>query len=223
MRLLLVEDDRQVARQLLQTLKRAGYVVDVAYDGEEGEYLGANETYDTVILDIGLPIVDGLTVLRNWRASQLSMPVLILTARDTWREKVDGLRAGADDYLAKPFEMEELLARVEALIRRSAGHGSPTLEWGPISLDISRQQANQDGQPVELTPLEYRMLAYLMRYPEKIVSKTELTEHLYDQDFDRDSNVIEVLVTRLRKKFGAELIKTHRGRGYQLVKADDTG
>ncbi|MEA1889828.1 MAG: response regulator transcription factor [Pseudomonadota bacterium] len=217
MRALVIEDDIDVARQLADTLRQAMYVVDIAYDGEEGQFLGDTESYDIVLLDIGLPKRDGLSVLQQWRRTGRDMPVLILTARDTWREKVAGLRAGADDYLAKPFELEEMLARVEALIRRSAGHASSVIEMGPLALDISAARLTVAGRPVELTALEFRTLAHLMQHSRRIVSKTELTEHLYEQDFDRDSNVIEVLINRLRKKIGPELIKTHRGLGYQLV------
>ena len=217
MRALVVEDDIDVARLVADTLRQAMYVVDIAHDGEEGQFLGDTESYDIVLLDIGLPKRDGLSVLQQWRRSGREMPVLILTARDTWREKVAGLRAGADDYLAKPFELEEMLARVEALIRRAAGHASPVIEMGALALDISAARLTVAGRPVELTALEFRTLAHLMQHSERIVSKTELTEHLYEQDFDRDSNVIEVLINRLRKKLGAKLIKTHRGLGYQLV------
>lgn len=222
MRVLVVEDDLDVARQASDTLCEAMYVVDVAHDGVEGQFLGNTEAYDVVILDLGLPKLDGLSVLQQWRQTGRDMPVLILTARNTWREKVAGLRAGADDYLAKPFELEEMLARVEALIRRSSGHASPVLECGPLTLDVSTTRLTVAGLPVELTALEFRTLAHLMRHEDRVVSKTELTEHLYDQDFDRDSNVIEVLINRLRNKLGADLIKTHRGLGYQLaVPIDD--
>jgi two-component system OmpR family response regulator len=217
MRVLVVEDDRGVARQIEQALRSAGYVVDVAHDGEEGHFLGDTEPYDAVVLDLGLPVIDGLTVLQRWRRDRRSMPVLILTARDSWREKVTGLRAGADDYLAKPFELEEVLARVAALIRRAAGHASPVLECGPVALDTTTNRVTLSGGPVGLTALEFRALSYLMHHPGKVVSKTELTEHIYGQDFDRDSNVIEVLINRLRKKLGAGLIKTYRGQGYQLA------
>lgn len=221
MRVLVVEDDLDVARQVADTLRQAMYVVDVVHDGEEGQFLGDTESYDVVVLDLGLPKRDGLSVLQQWRLTGRDMPVLILTARDTWREKVAGLRAGADDYLAKPFELEEMLARVEALIRRSSGHASPVLECGPLSLDVSTTRLTLAGRPIELTALEFRTLGHLMRNENRIVSKTELTEHLYDQDFDRDSNVIEVLINRLRNKLGAGLIKTHRGLGYQLSMPED--
>ena len=190
-RVLVIEDDLAIARQVSETLRQFRYVVDVAHDGVEGQFLGETEAYDAVVLDLGLPRLDGLSVLRQWRQTGRAMPVLILTARDTWREKVAGLRAGADDYLAKPFELEEMLARVEALIRRSSGHASPVLECGPLTLDVSSSKLTVDGRPTELTALEFRTLAHLMRQEDRIVSKTELTEHLYDQDFDRDSNVRE--------------------------------
>lgn len=217
MRILVIEDDTHVARQIEATLHKAGYAVDVANDGEEGHFLGDTEPYDAVVLDLGLPIIDGLTALRRWRETGRKMPVLILTARDTWREKVSGLRAGADDYLAKPFELEEMLARIEALIRRASGHASPVLECAGLALDTATNRVTLAGDLVELTALEFRTLSYLMHHQGKVVSKTELTEHIYDQDFDRDSNVIEVLINRLRKKLGPDLIKTHRGQGYQLV------
>ncbi|MDH3595987.1 MAG: response regulator transcription factor [Rhodospirillales bacterium] len=221
MRVLVVEDDRDVARQVETTLRQAGYVVDLAHEGEEGGFLGESEPYDAVVLDLGLPVVDGLTILRRWREAGRDMPVLVLTARDTWREKVTGLRAGADDYLAKPFELEELLARLEALIRRSAGRASPVLEHGPLRVDPGTTRVTLHGNLVELTALEFRTLSYLMHHHGKVISKTELTEHIYGQDFDRDSNVIEVLVNRLRRKLGTALIKTHRGQGYQLVTPRD--
>ncbi len=221
MRVLVVEDDLDVARQISDTLRQAKYVVDVAHDGVEGQFLGETEAYDVVILDLGLPKLDGLSVLQQWRQKGREMPVLILTARDTWREKVAGLRAGADDYLTKPFELEEMLARVEALIRRSSGHASPVLECGSLALDVSTTRLTVAGRPVELTALEFRTLAHMMQHQNEVISKTELTEHLYDQDFDRDSNVIEVLINRLRKKLGPGFIKTHRGLGYQLTVPPD--
>jgi two-component system OmpR family response regulator len=217
MKVLVVEDDLEVARQLEMALKTSGYVVEMAHDGEEALYKGENEPYDAVILDLGLPRVDGLTVLQQWRAGQHNMPVIILTARDTWREKVNGLRAGADDYIAKPFEAEEVLARVEALIRRTSGHASAIITCGPVQLDTSNNRVTCNNEPVEMTALELGMLSYMMHHQGDVLSKTTLTEHIYDQDFDRDSNVIEVLVNRLRKKLGNKLIKTHRGLGYQLI------
>ena len=217
MKVLVVEDDVQVARQLETVLKNAGYVVELAHDGEDGSYKGENESFDAVILDLGLPKTDGLTVLQQWRANDKNMPVIILTARDTWREKVNGLRAGADDYIAKPFEAEEVLARIEALIRRASGHAAPVLTCGPVQLDTTSNRVTCNNEPVEMTALELGMLSYLMHHQGDVISKTTLTEHIYHQDFDRDSNVIEVLVNRLRKKLGNDLIKTHRGLGYQLI------
>ena len=221
MRVLVVEDDLDVARQVANTLRQARFVVDLVHDGKEGLFLGDTESYDAVILDLGLPQLDGLSVLRQWRQAGRDMPVLILTARDTWREKVMGLRAGADDYLAKPFELEEMLARIEALIRRSSGRSNPVLECGQLILDVGSGRLTVAGRPVELTALEFRTLAHLMRQQGQVVSKTELTEHLYDQEFDRDSNVIEVLINRLRNKLVAGLIRTRRGLGYQLTKPEE--
>jgi two-component system OmpR family response regulator len=220
MRVLIVEDDQRVAAQAKRTLEGAGFVVDLAQDGEEGHFLGDTEPYDAVVLDLGLPVLDGLSVLQRWRHDGRAMPVLILTARGTWREKVMGLRAGADDYLAKPFEMEEMLARVEALIRRAAGHGSPVLECGPLRLDTTSHRVTMAGAPVKLTALESRLITYLLHHRGKVVSKTELSEHIYGYDEDRDSNTIEVLINRLRRKLAPELIRTHRGQGYQLVEPD---
>jgi two-component system OmpR family response regulator len=213
---LIVEDNVELARQVKSTLAHERYVVDVAEDGEEGLFLAQSEPYDAVILDLGLPRLDGLSVLQQLRSAGNDVPVLILTSRDTWREKVTGLRAGADDYLAKPFEFEELLARLEALIRRATGHASPILTCCNVALDTNGARVTVDGNPVDLTALEYRTLEYLMQHPDKVISKTELTEHIYDQNFDRDSNVIEVLINRLRGKLNTDLIKTRRGLGYQI-------
>ena len=215
-----MEDDQNIARQIEAVLDRAGYAVDMAHDGEDGHFLGETEPYDAVILDLGLPVMDGLSVLRAWREAGRDMPVLILTARNTWRDTVAGLRGGADDYVAKPFELEELLARIEALIRRSSGHASPVMKCGSIELDTANGRVTFEGALVELTALEYRSLSYLIHHQGNIISKTELTEHIYGQDFDRDSNVIEVLINRLRKKLDPKLIKTRRGLGYQLVLPD---
>jgi two-component system OmpR family response regulator len=197
-------------------LTDAGYVVDRAFDGEEGHFLGDSEPYDAVVLDIGLPKMDGISVLEAWRRGGRAMPVLILTARDRWSEKVQGFDAGADDYVAKPFHMEEVLARLRALVRRAAGHASAELACGPLLLDTRSARVSVDGQPVRLTAQEYRLLAYLLHHQGRVVSRTELTEHLYDQDFDRDSNIIEVFIGRLRKKLGVDLIETARGLGYRL-------
>ena len=217
MRILVVEDDERVAGQVIETLRGAGYVVEAAGAGEEAQFMGETEDYDAVILDLGLPGVDGLTILRRWRNDGRGMPVLVLTARDTWRDKVTGLRAGADDYLAKPFELEEMLARVEALIRRSSGNANPVISCGHVQLDPATNRVTLSGSPVALTAFEYRTLSYLMHHAGRIISKTELTDHIYGQDFDRDSNVIEVLINRLRRKLGHGLIETRRGQGYRLA------
>ena len=214
MRLLVVEDDKDLNRQIVTALENAGYAVDKAFDGEEGLYLGETEPYDAVILDLGLPKVDGVAVLQGWRRAGKIMPVLILTARDRWSDKVAGFDAGADDYVTKPFHVEELLARVRALLRRAAGHATSELVCGPVRLDTRASRVVVDGNPVKLTSHEYRLLAYLMHHQGRVVSRTELVEHLYDQDFDRDSNTIEVFVGRLRKKLGVEVIETVRGLGY---------
>jgi two-component system, OmpR family, response regulator len=217
MRILLVEDDRELSRQLKSALADAGYAVDHAPDGEEAQYLGENEPYDAVILDLGLPKVDGVSVLERWRRKNIGTPVLILTARSAWSEKVAGFDAGADDYLTKPFHTEELLARLRALLRRSAGHATPNLTCGALRLDPRAARASVDGEPLRLTSLEYRLLHYMMMHQERVISRTELVEHLYDQDFDRDSNTIEVFIGRLRKKIGADRIETVRGLGYRLA------
>ncbi|GGB63242.1 DNA-binding response regulator [Roseibium aquae] len=216
MRLLVVEDDADLNRQLTTALQEAGYAVDTALDGEEGHFLGDTEPYDAVVLDIGLPKMDGLSVLESWRREGRSMPVLILTARDRWSDKVAGIDAGADDYVAKPFHMEEVLARVRALVRRAAGHASNELTCGPVRLDLRAGRVTLDGHPVKLTSHEYRLLSYLLHHQGKVISRTELTEHLYEQDFDRDSNTVEVFVGRLRKKIGPDMIETIRGLGYRL-------
>jgi len=217
MRVLVVEDDHRLAQQISDALQVAGYSVDVSMDGEEGQFLGETSFYDAVILDLGLPKVDGLTLLSRWRESGLSMPVLILTARERWSEKVSGFDAGADDYVTKPFHTEELLARLRALIRRSAGHALPVLKCGPIQLDTRSGRVMLDGAAVVLTAQELKVLNYLMHHVGKVISRTELTEHIYDQDFDRDSNTIEVFVGRLRKKLGRQYILTIRGRGYSMA------
>jgi len=219
MRILLVEDEPTLRAQLRAGLEEAGYAVDEAGNGRDAQHLGDTEPFDAVVLDLGLPVLDGLTVLRRWRANGRPMPVLILTARDSWHEKVAGIDAGADDYLAKPFHMEELLARMRALIRRSQGLASPLLECGALALDTRSGRVTLDGRPVSLTSHEYRLLAYLMHRPGSVVSRAELTEHLYAQDFDRDSNTIEVFIARLRKKLPPETIETVRGLGYRLVAA----
>jgi two-component system OmpR family response regulator len=215
-RLLLVEDDPDLARSLRLSLSEAGYAVDLAGDGEEAAFLGETEPYDLVVLDLGLPVLDGVSVLRRWRTAGMSAPVLILTARDGWAEKVAGFDAGGDDYLTKPFNTAELLARLRALLRRAAGRASASLSSGDLVLDPGAALVTLAGQPVRLTSLEYRLLHYLMMHAGRVVSRTELVEHLYDQDFDRDSNTMEVIVARLRKKIGPERIVTQRGLGYRL-------
>jgi two-component system OmpR family response regulator len=220
MRLLVVEDDPDLARQLKAGLQDAGYAVDVAGNGEDGHFMGDTEPYDGVVLDLGLPKIDGVTVLERWRRDGRNMPVLILTARDRWSEKVAGFDAGADDYLAKPFVMEELLARLRALLRRAAGHASSDLSCGSLAVDTRSARVTVNGTAVKLTSLEYRLLAYLMHHQGRVVSRSELIEHLYDQDFDRDSNTVEVFVGRLRKKLKVDLIQTVRGLGYCLTQPD---
>ena len=217
MRVLLVEDDPTLRAQLRVGLEEAGYVVDEADNGRDGHHLGATESFDAAILDLGLPVLDGISVLKRWREAGLTLPVMILTARDSWHEKVAGIDAGADDYLAKPFHMEELLARVRALIRRAQGLASPVLQCGTLALDTRSGRVTLNGQSVNLTSHEYRLLSYLMHRPGTVVSRTELTEHLYAQDFDRDSNTIEVFVGRLRRKLPPETIETVRGMGYRLA------
>lgn len=216
MRLLLVEDDNDLRRLLRGTLVAEGFAVDEADEGEDGKFLGETETYDAIILDVGLPLIDGLTILSDWRANGVETPVLLLTARDSWRDKVDGLRRGADDYLAKPFQTEELLARLEALIRRRHGHASSVIRVGDIEIDLSLKAATAPSGALHLTPNEFRAFAYLALNRGRVISKTELTEHIYDQDFDHDSNVIEAVVARLRKKIGANQLKTQRGHGYYV-------
>ena len=220
MRILVVEDDKDLNRQLHEALTEQGYVVDRAHDGEEGHYLGDTEPYDAVILDIGLPEMDGITVLEKWRAASRNMPVLILTARDRWSDKVAGIDAGADDYVTKPFHVEEVLARIRALIRRASGHASSEIVCGPVRLDTKASKVTVNGQALKLTSHEFRLLSYLMHHMGEVVSRTELVEHMYDQDFDRDSNTIEVFVGRLRKKMGVDMIETVRGLGYRMQAPD---
>lgn len=217
MRILVIEDDKDLNRQLCDVLKDQDYVVDTAFDGENGHFLGDTEPYDAVILDIGLPVMDGISVLERWRKEGRKMPVLMLTARDRWSDKVAGIDAGADDYVTKPFHVEEVLARVRSLIRRAAGHASSDISCGPLRLDTKSGKVTMDGTQLKLTSLEFRLLDYLMHHIGEVVSRTELVEHLYDQDFDRDSNTIEVFVGRLRKKMGSDMIETVRGMGYRIA------
>jgi two-component system OmpR family response regulator len=217
MRVLVVEDELSLARQLAGVLADAGYAVDCAADGERADFLARTESYDAVVLDLGLPRIDGLTVLRGWRASSLQTPVLILTARGSWHEKVQGIDDGADDYVTKPFQMEEVLARLRALIRRASGQLRPALHCGSVTLDPRLARVTRDGVPVKLTSHEFRVLAYLMHHSGRIVSQGELTSHIYAQDFDRDSNTVEVFIARLRRKLGPSIIETVRGLGYRVA------
>ena len=220
MRILVVEDEPTLREQLMQAIAAAGHTVEGAADGREAHYLGEVEAFDAVVLDLGLPVQDGLSVLRRWRAAGRNMPVLILTARGSWQEKVEGMDAGADDYLAKPFHMEELLARLRALLRRGGEHASAEWRCGPIWLDTRQARVLVDGQPLVLTSHEFKLLSLLMQRKGEVLSRTELSEHIYAQDSDRDSNTIEVFVGRLRKKLPEGSIETVRGLGYRLV---DTG
>jgi two-component system, OmpR family, response regulator len=213
---LVVEDEASLARQLTGALRRAGYAVDHAVDGERADLLGHDESYDAVVLDLGLPKVDGLTLLRRWRDAGQATPVLVLTARGSWHEKVQGIDSGADDYMAKPFRMEELLARLRALIRRSSGQVNPELRCGPLVLDPRSGKVTLEGAEVKLTSHEFRVLSYLMHHRQRVVSQSELTEHIYAQDFDRESNTVEVFIARLRRKLGPAFIETVRGLGYRM-------
>ena len=219
MRLLIIEDEPHLREQLQQYLQQQGFAVDVAEDGRAGLFMGREYPFDLAIVDLGLPELSGIEVIQQWREMGKSFPILILTARGKWQDKVEGLEAGADDYLVKPFHNEELLARTRALLRRSAGVSQPTINFGPISINISSQSITLDGNELDLTAYEYKVVEYLTLNPDKVISKTELTEHIYDQDFDRDSNVIEVFVGRLRKKLDPDgnlkPIETLRGRGYR--------
>jgi two-component system, OmpR family, response regulator len=217
MRVLVIEDDPNLNRQLGSALDSAGYVVESAVDGEQGHFLGDTSDFDAVVLDLGLPSMSGIDVLRKWRDAGRAMPVLILTARDLWSDKVAGIDAGADDYLAKPFHMAELLARVRALIRRSAGRADPVLVSGPIRFDTRSGTVTRDGTAIVLTTFEQRLLQFLMHRAGQIVGRSEIIEHIYAQDFDRDSNTIEVFVGRVRKKLGVDVIQTVRGLGYMLA------
>jgi two-component system OmpR family response regulator len=214
---LVVEDEPRLSRQLTTALSQAGYAVDCAADGERAEFLGQTERYDAVVLDLGLPRIDGLTVLRRWRDAGLAVPVLVLTARGSWHDKVEGIDGGADDYVAKPFRIEELLARLRALIRRASGPVTPELRCGAVVLDPRVSKVTLDGAAVRLTGHEFRVLSYLMHHQGRVVSQAELTEHIYAQHFDRESNTVEVFVARLRRKLGASFIETVRGLGYRIV------
>lgn len=222
MRVLVVEDEPQLNLRLEQALEAAGFVVDVAYDGEEGFFLGETEPYDAVILDLGLPRLDGISTLRRWREENRTMPVLVLTARGRWAEKAQAFDAGADDYVTKPFEMDEVIYRIRALIRRAAGHANPELTCGPLRVDTRAGKVWMDGLPVQLTAQEYRILSYLIHHQERVVSRNEVLEHVYDRDFDNDSNVIDVLMARIRRKLKVDMIQTLRGQGWRLEAPPDS-
>ena len=220
-RVLVVEDEALLAEQLAGALGEAGYAVDCASDGERADFLGQTEHYDAVILDLGLPKIDGLTILRRWRDANLAVPVLVLTARGSWHEKVQGIDGGADDYVAKPFRIEEVLARLRALIRRASGQVTPELRCGALALDPRSARVTLSGVPVRLTSHEFRVLSYLMHHRGRVVSQSELTDHIYSQNADRDSNTVEVFVARLRRKLGASFIETVRGLGYRVTEANE--
>jgi two-component system OmpR family response regulator len=215
MRVLVVEDESALQDQLVEVLRHAGYAVDSAGDGERGEFLGQTETYDAAVLDLGLPLLDGLTVLRRWRDAGVATPVLVLTARDSWSDKVRGIDGGADDYLTKPFQVEELLARLRGLIRRASRQLAPELRVGEVALDTRQARVSVHGVPVRLTALELRVFTYLMHHRDRVVSQAELVDHIYERDDDRDSNTVEVFIARLRRKLGAGTIETVRGLGYR--------
>ncbi len=221
MKVLVVEDEPRIAADIAAALRASGMAVDVATDGEQGWFMGDTETYDAAILDLGLPKLDGLTLLKRWRTGGQRLPVLILTARAVWTERVEGINAGADDYLPKPFEMEELIARLRALLRRSTGQAAPVLNSGPLSLDTRQMRISLRGVPIALSPLEYRLLAFLMHHAGRVVPPTELAEHLYDSGHDRDPNAIEVIVARLRRKLGSDVIETRRGFGYLVPENEE--
>lgn len=216
MRVLLVEDDDRIARNVKAALADAGYLVDHERDGEEAWFKGDTEDYAAIVLDLGLPRLDGLSILKRWRADGRAMPILILTSRDTWFERVEGINSGTDDYLPKPFKMEELLARLRAIVRRSTGLSTPIITIGPLSLDTRQMRVTRDGVPINLTPQEYRLLNYLMHHAGRVVPHSELLDQLFSHDCDKDSNAIEVLVGRVRKKIGLDCIETRRGFGYVI-------
>lgn len=217
MKILVIEDDPRIGASLASALREAGFSVDLAADGAEGEFLGQTETYDAVVLDLGLPGMDGIAVLEAWRTAQRTMPVLILTAREEWSEKVRGFRAGADDYVTKPFRPEEVIIRLRSLIRRAAGHATSVIACGPLSLDTQMGLVSLDGLPLKLTGFEFQVLSYLMHHAGRVIARTEMSEHLYERDTERDFNSIEVIIGRLRRKIGADLIETVRGQGYRLT------
>jgi two-component system OmpR family response regulator len=217
MRILLVEDDRELADAVARALRAENFVVDLAFNGEDGQHSGDTESYDAVVLDLGLPKVNGVAVLKAWRTAGRALPVLILTARDGWSDKVEGFKAGADDYLVKPFRMEELVMRLRALIRRAAGHATPLIVCGPLAFDAQLGSFSLDGMPLRLTALEWRVLSCLALRAEHVVSRTDLFQRVYDGDAEVDSNSVEVIMARLRRKIGHKMIETSRGRGYRLT------
>lgn len=221
MRVLVAEDDARISEALSAALSAAGFAVETSADGEDIWHRGDTENYDAVILDLGLPMLDGLTILKRWRKAGRSVPVLILTARGQWDERVEGIEAGADDYVVKPFRIEEVVARVRAIIRRAAGHASARIEIGDLVLNTNAMQVSRDGIPIPLTPQEYRLLAYLAHQRGRVVSQLEIVEHLYAQDFERESNSVEVLVGRVRKRLGNDIILTRRGFGYTIGGGED--
>jgi two-component system OmpR family response regulator len=217
MRVLLVEDEDDIARRIDRALQTSGYIVERASDGEDAWFRGDSENFDVVVLDLGLPQMDGIQILKRWREAGRDMPVIILTARGSWMERVEGIDAGADDYLPKPFQMEELKARLRALLRRSSGSASAVISIGPVRLDTRQMSVSVDGARLDLSPLEFRLLSYLMHHSGRIVSQLELTEHVYGEDIERESNAVEVLIARVRKKLGVDLITTRRGYGYIII------
>ncbi|RUT31094.1 response regulator transcription factor [Arsenicitalea aurantiaca] len=216
MRVLIAEDDARIADTLVAALASAGFVAEVEADGEIAHYRGENERFDAVLLDLGLPRLDGLTLLKRWRKADIQVPVLILTARGQWEERVEGIEAGADDYVVKPFRVEEVVARVKALIRRAGGHASARIAIGDLMLDTQMMRVTRNGFPINLTRQEYRLVAFLAHQRGRVVSQMEIVEHLYAQDFDRASNSVEVLVGRVRRRLGSDIIRTRRGFGYYI-------
>jgi DNA-binding response OmpR family regulator len=220
MRILIVEDEHKIAELIADVLTAEGLIPEIASDGEEGWFLGSTEKYAAAILDVGLPKRDGISVLRKWREEGLDMPVILLTARANWNERVEGIDAGADDYLGKPFQMEELIARLRALLRRASGQKTTTLEAGPLRVDLRQMRVTVDGRPLKITPLEYRLLNYLMHYKGQVIGQEELVENIYYRDQEPDSNAVEVLVGRLRRKIGGNVIETRRGFGYLIAEEE---
>ena len=216
MRVLIVEDDTRIAEDVRNAVQAAGFVADMVHDGEEAWFVGGTEPYDAIILDLGLPGVDGLTILKRWRDEGHTFPVLILTARSAWQERVDGIDAGADDYLVKPFQIQELVARLRAIVRRASGHASTKIEVGPLTVDTRMMSVSVNEKPISLSPLEYRLIAYLAHNQDRVITQTELSEHLYAYDGEKDSNAVEVLIGRVRRKLGDGLIETKRGFGYLI-------